>query len=154
MAYKINRSDENVILPDGPATVRDVQRYVIQKGTPEFYELEAAEVIEVYVDEEDLPLDKDNNPDWSKYGWISARMSVSNSGIDDIIDIKKQDKLSLSFRDKKNEEFDYLIAADGVYSKTKQILFKKEGLPKYYNSIALRGNIQSFGNFDISLYAI
>ena len=55
MAYKINRSDENVILPDGPATVRDVQRYVIQKGTPEFYELEAAEVIEVYVDEEDLP---------------------------------------------------------------------------------------------------
>tara|TARA_B100002052_G_scaffold272559_1_gene274309 strand:- start:376 stop:1509 length:1134 start_codon:yes stop_codon:yes gene_type:complete len=70
----------------------------------------------------------------------------------DIIDIKKQDKLSLSFRDKKNEEFDYLIAADGVYSKTKQILFKKEGLPKYYNSIALRGNIQSFGNFDISLY--
>ena len=56
------------------------------------------------------------------------------------------------FRDKKNEEFDYLVFADGVYSKTKQILFKKEGLPKYFNSIALRGNINNFENFDISLY--
>ena len=70
----------------------------------------------------------------------------------DLIDIKHQDKLSLYFRDKINEEFDYLIAADGVYSKTKQILFKKEGLPKYFNSIALRGNIKKLENFDISLY--
>ena len=45
-----------------------------------------------------------------------------------------------------------MVAADGVYSKTKQILFKKEGLPKYFNSIALRGNIHNFKNFDISLY--
>ena len=70
----------------------------------------------------------------------------------DLIDIQHQDKLSLYFRDKINEEFDYLIAADGVYSKTKQILFKKEGLPKYFNSIALRGNIKKLENFDISLY--
>ncbi len=70
----------------------------------------------------------------------------------DLVDIKDQDKLALSFRDKKNEEFDYLVAADGVYSKTKQILFKKDGLPKYFNSIALRGNIENFENFDISLY--
>ncbi len=70
----------------------------------------------------------------------------------DLIDIKNQDKLLLYFRDKKIEEFDYLVAADGVYSKTKQILFKKEGLPKYFNSIALRGNIPHFENFDISLF--
>tara|TARA_B100000029_G_scaffold39634_1_gene37012 strand:+ start:166 stop:1299 length:1134 start_codon:yes stop_codon:yes gene_type:complete len=70
----------------------------------------------------------------------------------DIIDINDQDKLSLSFRDKKDEEFDYLVAADGIYSRSKQILFKKEGLPKYFKSIALRGNIQNFENFDISLY--
>ena len=80
---------------------------------------------------------------------IPSEKIVFNS---DLIDIKNQDKLSLYFRDKKNEEFDYLVAADGVYSKTKQILFKKEGLPKYFNSIALRGNIQNFKNFDISLY--
>ena len=60
MAYKINRDDENVILPEGPATVRDIQKYVVQKGTPEFYELEAAEVIEVFVDEEDYQKLKEN----------------------------------------------------------------------------------------------
>tara|TARA_Y100000590_G_scaffold299435_1_gene337613 strand:- start:597 stop:1730 length:1134 start_codon:yes stop_codon:yes gene_type:complete len=70
----------------------------------------------------------------------------------DLVDIEYRDKLSIFFRDKKREEFDYLVASDGVYSKTKQILFKKEGLPKYFNSIALRGNIYNFKNFDISLY--
>ena len=70
----------------------------------------------------------------------------------DLNDIQNSQKLSLFFRDKEKEEFDYLVAADGVYSRTKQILFKKEGLPKYFNSIALRGNIQNFENFDISLY--
>ena len=69
-----------------------------------------------------------------------------------LTDIKNLDKLSLSFRDKKNEEFDYIVASDGVYSRTKQILFKDEGLPKYFNSIVLRGNIHNFKNFDISLY--
>ena len=69
-----------------------------------------------------------------------------------LTDIKNLDKLSLSFRDKKNEEFDYIVASDGVYSRTKQILFKDEGLPKYFNSIVLRGNINNFKNFDISLY--
>ena len=70
----------------------------------------------------------------------------------DLTDIKEQDKLMLSFRDNNTEEFDYLVAADGVYSRTKEILFKKEGLPKYFNSIALRGNIFNFENKNISLY--
>ena len=70
----------------------------------------------------------------------------------DLTDIKVQEKLTLSFRNKNFEEFDYLVAADGVYSRTKDILFKKDGLPKYFNSIALRGNIHNFKNTDISLY--
>ena len=70
----------------------------------------------------------------------------------DLIDIKNEDKLLLNFRNKKNELFDYLVAADGIYSKTKQILFKNEGLPKYFNSVALRGNISNYKDFDISLY--
>ena len=69
-----------------------------------------------------------------------------------ITNIKEQDKLILSFRDNNAEKFDYLVAADGVYSRTKEILFKNKGLPKYFNSIALRGNIQNFENNDISLY--
>ena len=70
----------------------------------------------------------------------------------DLTDIKEQDKLMLSFRDNNTEEFDYLVAADGVYSKTKQILFKKEGLPEYFKSIAIRGKITNFENSDISIY--
>ena len=45
-----------------------------------------------------------------------------------------------------------IIFSLGIFSKAKQILFKKDGLPKYFNSIALRGKIHSFKNFDISLY--
>tara|TARA_Y100000816_G_C26082216_1_gene570532 strand:- start:308 stop:1441 length:1134 start_codon:yes stop_codon:yes gene_type:complete len=69
-----------------------------------------------------------------------------------LIDIEIKDRLSLCFGDNYKEDFDYLVAADGVYSKTKQILFKKEGLPQYFNSIALRGNIKNYENFDISIY--
>ena len=70
----------------------------------------------------------------------------------DLINIEEYEKLKLSFSDNTKEEFDYIVAADGVYSRTKEILFKKEGSPKYFNSIALRGNIQNFENSDISLY--
>ena len=70
----------------------------------------------------------------------------------DLVDIKKDEKLTLFFKDKNSEKFDYLVAADGVYSRTKEILFKKEGLPEYFNSIALRGTIKNFPNKDISLY--
>ena len=80
---------------------------------------------------------------------IPSEKIVLNS---DLIEIKNEDKLLLNFRDKKSEEFDCLVAADGIYSKTRQILFKKDALPKYFNSIALRGNIRNFENFDISLY--
>ena len=70
----------------------------------------------------------------------------------DLSDIKSQNKITLNFRENNSEEFDYLVAADGVFSKTKQILFKKDGLPEYFDSIALRGNIKNFENFDISLF--
>ena len=70
----------------------------------------------------------------------------------DLINIEQSKKLNLSFRDNRKAEFDYIVAADGVYSRTKEILFKSKGLPKYFNSIALRGNIHNFENLDISLY--
>ncbi len=80
---------------------------------------------------------------------ISKNKIIFNS---DLIDVEEYEKLKLSFSDNRKEEFDYIVAADGVYSRTKEILFKKEGTPKYFNSIALRGNIQNFENLDISLY--
>ena len=80
---------------------------------------------------------------------IPSEKIILNSNLSDI---KNEDKLILNFKNKKSEAFDYMVAADGIYSKTKQILFKRDGLPKYFNSIALRGNINNFKNFDISLY--
>ena len=95
MAYKINRDDEFIVLPDGPVSAREVRKYMKQQRTPEFYELEAAEVIEVFVDEEDLPkiLSGTNKgqPDWSKYGYINARMIISNTGSQNIIPIAPMD---------------------------------------------------------------
>jgi len=95
MAYKINRDDEFIVLPDGPVSAREVRKHMKQQRTPEFYELEAAEVIEVFVDEEDLPkiLSGTNKgqPDWSKYGYINARMVISNTGSQNIIPIAPMD---------------------------------------------------------------
>ncbi len=109
----------------------DIELAQFNKGSDRYTTLKRSKLIEFLL--ENIPKDK----------------LVFNS---DLIDIKDKDKLSLYFRDKKIEDFEYLVAADGIYSKTKQILFNKEGLPKYFNSIALRGNIQNFENFDISLY--
>jgi len=85
MSYKINRDDEHIVMPDGPITARQVKRYMKQQKTPEFYELEAAEVLKVLLDDEDLPfVPETGERDYSKYGYIHARMTVSNSGKQDI----------------------------------------------------------------------
>ena len=43
-------------------------------GSQEFYELEAAEVIDVIFDEADLPLEADGTPTYSLIGAIKGRM--------------------------------------------------------------------------------
>lgn len=61
-------------------------------------------------------------------------------------------KLILSFNKNYKEEFDYLIVSDGVFSETKSIILNKKIKPKYFNSLALRGNIIDYNNEDISIY--
>ena len=61
-------------------------------------------------------------------------------------------KLKLSLSNNSIEEFDYLVVSDGVFSKTKSTIFKKDTLPKFFNSVALRGNIKNVDNKDISIY--
>ena len=63
-----------------------------------------------------------------------------------------ENKLNLSFSDNSIEEFDYLIVSDGVFSKTKSIILKKEIKPKYFYSIAVRGTLKDYPDEDISLY--
>ena len=77
MAYKINRNDEYIVEPDGIASIRDIRRMLTSTGSPEFYELEPAEVLSVYLEEQDLPVKETGERDWSVYGSIRARMLVS-----------------------------------------------------------------------------
>ena len=70
----------------------------------------------------------------------------------ELTSINYEDKISLSFSNNHVEQFDYLLASDGVFSQSKSIIFKKEAGPKYFNSVALRGNINNIKNFDISVY--
>ena len=94
MAYKINRDDEFIVEADGLATVKDIGRLrrELMQLSPEFYELEPAEVIKIYIDEtdEDFPRAGDN-PDWSKYGWILARMMYSSENTNSTEEIRPLD---------------------------------------------------------------
>ena len=77
MAYKVNRKDEYVAIPDGVPSYKKLYNFnkKMQK-TPEFYELEPAEVVQVLLKDEDLPGGPDN-PDYSYFGAIKARPVVS-----------------------------------------------------------------------------
>jgi len=70
----------------------------------------------------------------------------------ELTSVKYEDKISLSFSNNHVEKFDYLIVSDGVFSKSKSIIFQKETNPKYFNSFALRGNIKNIESSDISIY--
>ena len=70
----------------------------------------------------------------------------------ELISIEQRQKIKLSLSNNLVEEFDYLIVSDGVFSKTKSIILDRDTSPKFFNSIALRGNIRNIENNDISLY--
>ena len=60
-------------------------------------------------------------------------------------------------RIKSSIECDYLIISDGAFSKTKSLITDSKEKPKYFNSIAVRGNIdknnlQSIYHNNISLF--
>ena len=66
------------------------------------------------------------------------------------IDYNNDIKAYLS--DRSEENFDYLIIADGVFSKSKMIISKESIKPKYNNSIALRGKLNKHGDNNISIF--
>ena len=61
-------------------------------------------------------------------------------------------KIKINLSNNQNEEFDYLVVADGVFSKTKSIILSEEKNIEFNNSVALRGNIKNYEKEDISLY--
>ena len=51
------------------------------------------------------------------------------------------ENIELTFEDNTSSKCDYLIISDGIFSKTKSLIAKKEINPKYFNSIVLRATI-------------
>jgi salicylate hydroxylase len=71
--------------------------------------------------------------------------------------IDQQDKqIKLSFENEETKECDYLIISDGVFSKSKSLIFESKTKPKYNNTLAIRGILtKSLKNIDdknISLF--
>ena len=64
---------------DGLSGVASTEKQINDalQNIPEFYELEPAEVLSVYLEEQDLPVKETGERDWSVYGSIRARMLVS-----------------------------------------------------------------------------
>ena len=56
------------------------------------------------------------------------------------------------FEDKSSIECDYLIVCDGVFSKAKSLIINKKIKPKYFNSIAIRANMDqnNLQNIDLN----
>ena len=70
----------------------------------------------------------------------------------ELIKVNHEDKIRLSFSNNHVEQFDYLLVSDGVFSKSKSIIFQNETNPKYFNSVALRGSMKNIESSDISIY--
>ena len=56
------------------------------------------------------------------------------------------------FSDKSQENFDIIVIADGVFSKSKFIISKESLKPEYNNSVALRGILKNYQDNDISIF--
>ena len=68
-----------------------------------------------------------------------------------------QDILRIKFEDGDNQEVDYLVVSDGVFSQTKSIIEKKSFTTNYYGAVAVRAQIKAkdvpeFNDKNISLF--
>ena len=99
----------------------------------------------------DLNISKFNSAD-NKYTTIKRssliKFLISKISKDDIFyghDISKinlkEDKIELSFSNEYSEKFDYLIIADGVFSKSSSLISNSKNSLKFNNSVAIRGTI-------------
>ncbi|MDA9598536.1 FAD-dependent monooxygenase [Candidatus Pelagibacter sp.] len=71
--------------------------------------------------------------------------------------IDQQDKqIKLSFENDEVKECDYLIISDGVFSKSKSLIYNGEAKPKYNNTLAIRGILnkspENIDNKNIALF--
>ena len=80
---------------------------------------------------------------------------IPDSKINHNIELKKVeygDKLNIHFSNNVFENFDYIIVSDGIFSNSKSIIAEKRIVPKFFKSVALRGNIKNYNSSDISIF--
>ena len=68
---------------------------------------------------------------------------------------KENQKIQLTFKNNEIFECDYLIIADGVFSKSRSLISNNKSQPKYNNTLAIRGKITNSSKIDnenISLF--
>tara|TARA_B100000686_G_C16748350_1_gene950897 strand:+ start:710 stop:1840 length:1131 start_codon:yes stop_codon:yes gene_type:complete len=66
--------------------------------------------------------------------------------------IENNDQIVTHFSDKTIEHFDYVVIADGIFSKSKSIISKGMVSPKFNESIAIRGNLNENSYEDVSIF--
>ncbi len=109
----------------------------------------------------DIDINKFN--DESNYYTTLKRSTLIKFLLDDIpdskinhnIELKKveyEEKLNAHFSNNTIENFDYIIVSDGVFSNSKSIIAEKHIAPKFFKSVALRGNIKNYDNPDVSIF--
>ena len=69
-----------------------------------------------------------------------------------ITKIEKLNGFRITLDENTHEEFDYLIIADGIFSKTKSLILNDITNPKYNFNVALRGKLRGDYGSDISIY--
>ena len=69
-----------------------------------------------------------------------------------ITKIEKVNGFRITLDENTHEEFDYLIIADGIFSKTKSLILNDITNPKYNFNVALRGKLRGDYGSDISIY--
>ena len=63
---------------------------------------------------------------------------------------KTKEKINIYFIDGTNDEVDYLVVSDGVFSNTKSIVEKKPFPPNFYKAIAVRTQLQNKDIFNFN----
>ncbi len=66
--------------------------------------------------------------------------------------IENANNFKITLNESTHEEFDYLIIADGIFSKTKSLILNDITNPKYNFNVALRGKLKGDYGSDISIY--
>ncbi len=66
--------------------------------------------------------------------------------------VEEGENTKVYFSDNSQENFDYLIIADGIFSQSKSIILNKSFSPKYNNSIAIRANLKGYNFENISIF--